>query len=146
MHHKHPFPTSSIEISSRVTTLSFGPRRCVRADYECVCWRPNGEIEEGLTTVLYPHRTIEITELVRAGGARMKELAPYPRTKCLFDFLLAGQLRIARDSVTPEITLSWDFGCCRFLPPLSTSQGAARSGGKECIAHGGGAQRSCEIE
>ena len=35
---------------------------------------PNGEIEEGLTAVLYPHRRIKITELVKAGGVRMEEV------------------------------------------------------------------------
>ncbi|KIM40763.1 hypothetical protein M413DRAFT_72723 [Hebeloma cylindrosporum] len=35
---------------------------------------PNGEIEEGLTAVLYPHRRIKITELVKAGGAKMEEV------------------------------------------------------------------------
>jgi len=47
--------------------------------------------EENLTAVMYPHRRIEITELVKAGKARIKQLTPYPWAKCLFDFLLAGQ-------------------------------------------------------
>ena len=37
---------------------------------------PNGEIEEGLMAVLFLHGRINITEFVKAGGARM---APYPR-------------------------------------------------------------------
>jgi len=32
------------------------------------------EEEEGLTAVLYPHRRIKITELVKAGGAKIEEI------------------------------------------------------------------------
>jgi Lon-like ATP-dependent protease len=35
---------------------------------------PGSEVEEGLTAVLYPHRRIKITELVKAGGARLEEV------------------------------------------------------------------------
>jgi len=57
---------------------------------------PNGEIEGGLTAVMYSHRRI-------AGGARM---APFSPAKCLFVFLLAGQLRIVGD-LAPRI---WAVG------------------------------------
>jgi len=35
---------------------------------------PGAEIEEGLTAGLYPHRGIKITELIKAGGARLEEV------------------------------------------------------------------------
>jgi len=36
--------------------------------------RGDDDKEEGLTAVLYPHRRIKITELVKAGGARIEEI------------------------------------------------------------------------
>ena len=36
-------------------------------------WKPDEQREEGLAALLYPHRQIQITELIEAGGANIKE-------------------------------------------------------------------------
>jgi len=41
--------------------------------------RGDDDKEEGLTAVLYPHRRIKITELVKAGGARIEEIEQQQR-------------------------------------------------------------------
>jgi len=51
----------------------------------------NGEIEENLTAVMYPHRRMKITELVKAGKWRT---ALYPRAKCLLIFFVGWAARV----------------------------------------------------